>query len=122
MPTNQAAPTTIRREGLEVSLERAAEGEPRTISAELIDCSRREIELLVRDDLEAEESVVIRVHDEQSGLRLDVTGVIGWRRNAPDGWTVGARFSQELDWESLGELFLCGILDATPRKVCRRVV
>lgn len=67
--------------------------------------------------LAAGERIVVRLRHGASGLQLDMAGAVDWQRQDADGqWIVGCRFAEELDWETLGEMFLSGILDTTPRQ------
>ena len=50
-----------------------------------------------------------------SQARVSRGSITARRDNAPEGWSVTCRFDHELDWETLGELFLCGILEGAPR-------
>ena len=105
-----------QRQGLSLLVDRDADGEPTPVSAQLLDCTREELRLLLTVPLELRECIRVRLRDESSGLQLDVAGAITARRDeTPDGWSVTCRFDHELDWETLGELFLCGILESAPR-------
>jgi hypothetical protein len=105
-----------QRHGLSLLLDREADRQPTPMSAQLLDCTREELRLLVAAPLELRERVRVRLRDVSSGLQLDVAGSITSRSDAtPDGWSVTCRFDHELDWETLGELFLCGILETAPR-------
>jgi hypothetical protein len=105
-----------QRHGLSLLVDREADREPALLSAQLLDCSRVEIRLLVATPLQPQERIRVRLRDESSGLQLDVAGAIAaQRKEPPDGWSVTCRFDHELDWETLGELFLCGILETAPR-------
>jgi len=86
------------------------------MNAQLIDCSREAIQLLLAVPLERGERIRVRLRDESSGMQLDVAGAVSAQRDElPSGWSATCRFDQELDWETLGELFLCGILETAPR-------
>ncbi len=105
-----------QRQGLSLVVDRGTDRQPAPISAQLLDCTREELRLLLAVPLELRERIRVRLRDESSGLQLDVAGSItAQREKAPDGWSVTCRFDHELDWETLGELFLCGILEGAPR-------
>ena len=105
-----------QRPGLSVRVDREPPHEPALVSAQLLDCNRAQIQLLVAFPLQSNERVRVRVRDESSGLQLDVAGaVVAQHDYEPGSWFVTCRFDHELDWETLGELFLCGILDSAPR-------
>jgi hypothetical protein len=96
-------------------VDRDAAGQPSLLSAQLLDCTREELRLRVAVPLELRERIRVRLRDESSALQLDVAGAITTRRDeASQGWSVTCRFDHELDWETLGELFLCGILEGAP--------
>jgi len=94
-----------------VEAERSADREPGLIQAELVDLSRDGYQLRTCVPLAKGESVTLRLHDKNSGLRLALPGTVRWTRSKSDSaWLSGCQASCELDWETLGELFLHGIL------------
>jgi hypothetical protein len=116
MTTKAPVIKTRQRPGLSLLMDREADRQPPLLNAQLIDCSRDEIQVLVSHSLDRGERVRVRLRDESSGLQLDVVGNVSAQREAPpSGWSVTCRFDHELDWETLGELFLCGILEHVPR-------
>ena len=105
-----------QRQGLSLLVDRDADRDPSPVSAQLLDCTREELRLLLAVPLDLRECIRVRLRDESSGLQLDVSGAITARSDqTPDGWSVTCRFDHELDWETLGELFLCGILETAPQ-------
>jgi hypothetical protein len=104
------------RPGLTIQVDRVNSIGAVGIPALLLDCSRVEVQLGVTEEFATGERIVVRLHDETSRLQLDVSGTVQYQRQGSDDlWHIGCRFTQELDWETLGELFLCGILQTTPR-------
>jgi hypothetical protein len=107
--------TAVTRHGAPVHILRTASRQG--LSGQLVDCSRAVVQFRVTDSLADGERVVVRLRHEASGLQLDMAGTVDWQRPEPSGERlVGCRFAEELDWETLGELFLCGILDTAPRQ------
>ncbi len=98
--------------GIRVEVERPAEAVPRTVEAELADFSRDGFRLLTAVPLEPGESITVRLHDANSGFNLTLPSTVRWQRIADDrSWSHGCMFARQVDWETLGELFLNGILD-----------
>ena len=99
------------RPGLEVVV--ATRKEPTQVfPAELLDCTRVDMQLRVAAPLEEDPNIVVRLQDESSGFQLSAAGAISWQQDEESGsWRLGFQFTQELDWETLGELCLCGILE-----------
>ncbi len=90
---------------------RIAQASGRIIEAELRDLSRQGCQLRVPTPLANGEPVIVRIEQEDSGLQLTIEGTIRWQRPGEGAWFVGCQASREIDWESLGELFLSGILN-----------
>jgi hypothetical protein len=93
------------------------EVEPRSIPksepfrAQLVDLSRQGLQLRIPVPLAVHENVSVRIRDDDSGLSISVSGEVRWQRPAEDGhWFVGCRCQQELNWETMGELFLHELL------------
>ena len=111
-------PVTIAsdRPGLTVRVDLQSDGPDASTTARLLDCSRTDAQLIVAHRVSLGERILVRLRDDESGLQLDVAGTVAWQEQENEfSWRIGCRFTQELDWESLGELFLCGILEMTPR-------
>ena len=101
-----AEPQNIR-----VEIERSSDEVPRVVEAELLDVSRNGFQIRASVPLAVEEQITLRLHVEQSNFHLGVPAVVRWRRSEDDQkWLFGCRAAREMDWESLGELFLHGIL------------
>ena len=103
------------RPGLSLLVDREPGRDPALMNAQLLDCSREEIRLLLAERLARGEQIRVRLRDQSSGLQLDVAGTVTAVHESPSGWSATCRFDHELDWETLGELFLCGILETVPR-------
>jgi len=61
--------------------------------------------------LEVGEPIAIRLRQDASQPLLTASGTVRWV--SPDeqgGWLVGCLLDRPLDWETLGELFLEGVL------------
>jgi hypothetical protein len=81
------------------------------LPAELVDLSRDGFQLCLPSRVAADELVIAHVRDANSSLQLHLTGQVRWQRKSDDGrWFVGFQSLQELDWETMGELFLNEIL------------
>ncbi len=94
-----------------VELRRSAANLPALPEVAVVDFSRSGFRLSVTEPLAARESVTLRLVDERSGMDLTLPGIVRWQRREADGtWSVGCHCDRELDWETLGELFLGGIL------------
>lgn len=101
-------------QAISVSLERplrsAAEGE-----VQLVDLSRQGARLLARDPVAEGESIVFRLEVDHTDIDLHLPGAVRWLTKQDDGrWLIGCEFTEELSLETLGELFLCGILCDRP--------
>ena len=93
---------------------RRAVGElPEVVEAELLDLSRQGARLRAEAALGENEILTICVRAGQPALDLDLTGAVRWRKQEADSrWSYGCEFKEELPLETLGELFLRGILSA----------
>ena len=96
---------------LRVTVERSAQRQPAVISAELVDFSRSGFRLRLTVPVDVKEVLTLQLHEEQSGLHLALAGTVQWQCcDGPEAWLIGCKTSVDLDWETLGELFLNGIL------------
>lgn len=106
-PRHEATQSSARQ----LQVQRSAGMQPRAIEAELINLSRGGYQLRTHIPLEKGESITVELHDEQSGLGLTLPATVRWVREKRDAtWLHGCRLSTQVDWETLGELFLNGIL------------
>ncbi len=105
----------VSEPGLPVEAERAAGREPNPVSANLFDLSRDGFQLQTGTPLELGETVAITVPLERPGLGLRLTGTVRWQKpNGEATWRSGCQAAAPLDWETLGELFLAGVLVRHP--------
>jgi len=94
---------------VEIRQESASPSEPS--EAQLVDLSRQGLGLRVPISLGLHEQVLVQILDEHSGFSIGISGVVRWQKPADDGHHfIGLRFERELDWETMGELFLNEIL------------
>ena len=101
-----------------VAVQRSVEHPSAEISAELVDCSRSGFRLRLAAPVEVKEVLTLQIREKQSELHLTLSGVVQWQCcDGPHSWLIGCKTSAELAWETLGELFLTGILntEAPPR-------
>lgn len=83
--------------------------------AQLVDLSRRGARLLVNVPPAENEPIVFRLADQRTGLDLSLPGAVRWlTKQVDDRWLIGCEFHTEVPLETLGELFLCGILSDRP--------
>lgn len=81
------------------------------MDADLVDLSRDGFRLRAAVPLEIGESFFMDLFEEASALHLNLPGVVRWRLEDSDGrWLLGCQSQREIDWETLGELFLNKVL------------
>jgi hypothetical protein len=98
-------------DALHVQLQRRVDDVFGVLSAILLDISRNGFCVQISAPVMEEEGVVLRLHDDNSGMDLTLAGTVRWQREQDDGaWAIGCSADHELAWETLGELFLNGIL------------
>jgi hypothetical protein len=101
--------------GLPVAITRVGPRPPACFQADLLDLSREGFRLRSGVELAVGESFALELRDEKSGLALTLSGTVRWQQPQPEQiWLLGCQSQQQLDWETLGELFLNEIL-ATSR-------
>jgi hypothetical protein len=99
--------------GFPVAVRRSTAESPVAVAADLLDLSRHGFRLRTAVPLEIGESLYLDVFEEKSGLTLALPATVRWRLEEPDRrWLLGCQTKQELDWETLGELFLSQVLVA----------
>jgi hypothetical protein len=82
-----------------------------------MDLSREGFRLRVAQPLEIGEALWLDLFEETSGFSLTLPATVRWRLEEPDGrWLLGCRSKRQLEWETLGELFLSKVLLAESRK------
>jgi len=106
-PRHQATDAT----GHCLQLERGPGKTPRSIDAKLLNLSSAGAGFRVTVLLEVGEAITFHLRREPSQLLLTRSGTVRWASRDEQGdWTVGCLFDRRVDWETLGELFLKGIL------------
>ena len=106
-PRHKAAAST----GLSVDVQRTATKEPGHLQAELVDFSRSGFLLRTAVPLEMHESIVGRLQHAKPEIDLTLSAEVRWRQREDDGsWLSGCQSKRQIGWETLGELFLSGIL------------
>jgi len=102
-------------EAVSVSLERPLAAPAAGGDAQLVDLSRHGARLLVNLPPAENEPIVFRLADKRTGLDLSLPGAVRWlTKQVDDRWLIGCEFHTEVPLETLGELFLCGILSNRP--------
>jgi len=97
--------------GFPVAVRRCTPESPVAIAADLLDLSRNGFRLRTALPLEIGESLYLDIFEERSSLTLALPATVRWRLEEPDGrWLLGCQAKRELDWETLGELFLNEVL------------
>jgi hypothetical protein len=97
--------------GLRAQVQRGAEESSGPLEAELLNLSRHGFQLRMTVPLVMGESVALRLSVEKGNLDATLPGTVQWQ--SPDGgetWLVGCQTTRAIAWETLGELFLNGIL------------
>ncbi len=106
-PRHQAADGTSTH----VEILRADDKTPALIEVELLDLSRDGFQLRATRPLDDQEAVTLQLQSDQSESDVALPGVVRWCRPQQDGsWLVGCASPEPIDWETLGGLFLDGIL------------
>jgi hypothetical protein len=99
--------------GFPVALRRCTPEPPPAIAADLIDLSRNGFRLRAAQPLEIGEAFFLDIFEEKSTLTVSLAATVRWRLEEADGqWLLGAQSKRQLDWETLGELFLNRVLVA----------
>lgn len=87
---------------------------PDVVDASLIDLSRGGVQLVVATRLVKGERVRVRIFWGENSFDGDVGAVVRWLCRTDDGqnWNLGLRFSEELQFDLMGELFLNDALES----------
>ena len=94
-----------------LTVERSPGNAPESIEAELLDLSRSGVRFRTIIPLCVGESICVRLAHDESGLHLVRSATVCWTNSDRHGtWSVGCSFVEQVDWETLGELFLSGVL------------
>ena len=95
-----------------LSIVRAEERHPAVVTGELVDISRHGICIKAADPLEPDERLLIRLKEAAGGLERSFAARGLWRQQeTDDSWLIGCALEGEVDWETLGELFLQQVID-----------
>lgn len=98
-----------------VEVRRYAGRSPDVLAARLLDFSRQGAKLELPTSLVLAETVMLRLCPAQKQMEWEFPANVLWQRAVESGaWLVGCRFSVEVSFETLGELFLNGILSDKP--------
>lgn len=82
----------------------------------LVDFSRHGVQLRMTSPLEPETSLIVHIQDASADLDIVLPGRIRWQRGFKDGyWHAGCIFDEAVGYETMGELFLHGVLDMGER-------
>lgn len=80
--------------------------------AQLVNLSRNGLQIALSEPLARDEIVTVRIRDAEGRLDVALRGRVRWQRSrGPQSWGIGCELEQPLSYETLGELFLSGILD-----------
>jgi len=84
-------------------------GEP--VEGALVDVSRHGFRVQIPAAVSPNDALHVCVRDTRSGMDLMLRGTVRWVQEEDDGtWSAGCLAIEPLSWETLGELFLNGIL------------
>jgi hypothetical protein len=98
-----------------VDVERTARAGPARFAAELVDFSRQGARLRTEVLLADDEAIKIFLPKASTGIDVAFPGAVRWRaEEEASRWLYGCQFKDEVPLETLGELFLAGILSDQP--------
>jgi hypothetical protein len=99
----------------QVEIERAGVTPPRRLTADLVDFSRQGARLRAEPVLAQDEPIIILLRNPSIGLDLAFPGAVRWCGEYDGSRRLyGCQFKEEVPLETLGELFLAGILSVQP--------
>ena len=94
-----------------VEVEQTVDGLTGLVQAELQNLSRNGYQVKIPVPLNTQRPLNLRLRIEDSQIDLRLPGIVRWQRPARDGtWLAGCQADCPIDWETLGELFLSGVL------------
>jgi hypothetical protein len=97
---------------VDIRVVRCADESDAGVLAKLIDFSRRGMQFLTATQYDHGEPLYVHLRDGQSDFEVRLEGTVQWQRSAEgNAFSIGCQFQEEVDWATLGELFLCGILN-----------
>ncbi len=115
-PRHDAAETV----DLPIQVERTSKKKSQSVvEGTLVNISRDGIGLRTAGPLTLQEAVTVRCHIEEPDREKPnrdfvLPCIVQWqRREKPRQWLIGCRSTDDVDWETLGELFLCGALSGS---------
>lgn len=87
------------------------ECKPQQLSAQLIDLSRNGAQFCCDQEFDEGQPIALHLVVESSDLDVTLPGKVRWQHCEEDDlYSIGCEFDEEIDWETLGELFLSGVL------------
>lgn len=103
----------LAENSIEIFVDRQSQVAPRRLPAQLIDFSRFGAQVIVPLPVVQGERVSLCLRGGPTALDLALPAEVRWSRTglAEPGWHVGCQFDAEVTWETLGDLFLDGVLD-----------
>ena len=105
---------TVSEEGrTQLQVLRQPGQKPQVFAAELVDLSRLGAQFICSTSLETDEAIVLQIILPSSSLDVRLPAKVRWERPESDGLlAIGCVLDDEMDWETLGEMFLNGVLSA----------
>ena len=80
----------------------------------LVDFSRKGAKLELSLPVAPNSAVLLHIENESQGLAISLAGHVRWQRVERVGcWALGCMFDEEVPYETIGELFLSGVLSTT---------
>ncbi len=96
---------------LRVEIHRGEGESPNVLKGQLVDFSRMGAQCTLPMVLAIGQKAEMRLVRASGEVVLARDGEIRWNHRDEKGqWSIGFQFTTPLDWESLGELFLVGVL------------
>ncbi|HVA51550.1 MAG TPA: PilZ domain-containing protein [Pirellulales bacterium] len=100
---------------VDVEIQWQSSGKSSRQAAELIDFSRQGARFRSGAALAIDETIGFFLRHPPSDIDVALSGMVRWRaKEDADRWLYGCQFREEVPLETLGELFLSGILAAQP--------
>ncbi len=83
------------------------------IESDLVDLSRFGSRIRLDRMIDVGESVTLHIQDAKSSFAVLLEGNVRWCQLDDDGrWSIGCVFTEQVSWETFGELFLREFLTA----------
>lgn len=97
--------------GIPVEVQPTADGSTGPVQGELRDLSRNGFQVKLPVPAAIHTPLELRLRIEGSGNDLTLPGTVRWQRpTGDDAWLVGCEADCPVDWETMGNLFLGGVL------------